>query len=418
MQLCIFEDKHCMNFEPIAYSRPVFDLVCGINTLKEKILREYPKIKYNLICRDYLAPVVRYQNPGINVNFLEDDSYLFINGSVISSDELRKKVPLKHKNDMVYKSGDTVIAAFITVETFAKIKSFITGPLDGSVFDGIPVKDLQVKLASYVWDLINANGEEIKNDFAYLSAGVKGKKRINGKLCEGVHLAGKKNILIDKGAEIKPGAVIDATAGPVYIAKNSVVYHNAVIIGPAFIGQNSQVKSGAYLHDNISVCETCKIGGEVEDSVFLPFSNKQHAGFIGHAYIGSWVNLGADTNCSDLKNNYGSITAFVNGKSVNTGSQFLGLIMGDHSKSAINTMFNTGTNVGFSSNIFGEGFPEKFVPSFSWNGNRTSEIYKLDKALETAKKVMCRRNKQMSEEEEKLFSHIFEITKDERRIRE
>lgn len=418
MQLCIFEDTDCMNFEPLAYSRPVFDLVCGINTLKEKILRDFPKIKYNLLCRSYIAPVVKQQNPGVNVNLLSDDSYLFINGSVISSNELRKKIPLKNKNDIVYKSGDKVIAAFITGETYSKIKTLITGTLDGSVFDGMPVKELKIKHASYIWDLINANGEGIKNDFNYISAENKGKKKLTGKLCEGVHLVARKNIIIESGAEIKHGAVIDASGGPVYIAKNSVVYHNAVIIGPAFIGPNSQVKSGAYIHDNVSICGTCKIGGEVEDTVFLPFSNKQHSGFIGHAYIGSWVNLGADTNCSDLKNNYGMITAYVNGKSVNTGSQFLGLIMGDHSKSAINTMFNTGTNVGFSSNIFSSGFPEKFIPSFSWTGDNNSQVYKLNKALDTAKKVMGRRNKQMSEEEEKLFTYIFEMTKDERRIRE
>lgn len=418
MQLCIFEDQDCMNFEPVVFSRPVYDLVCGINTLKEKILRVYPKIKHSLFCRDYLAPVVRLQNPGVKINTMYDDSCLFINGAVIASSVFRKSIPLKHKTDVVYKNGNKIIAAFVSKVTLTKIKTDIKDKIENSIFDGFPVEYVDVKYASYLWDLININGEELKNDFIQISAGIKGKKKIIGRLRSGVHLVAKKNIIIERDAEIKPGAVIDASNGPVYIGKGAEVHANAVIEGPASIGRNSRIKSGAYIHDNVSIGETCKIGGEVEDAVFLSFSNKQHSGFIGHAYIGSWVNLGADTNCSDLKNNYGSIKAYVNGKLTDTGTQFLGLIMGDHSKSAINTMFNTGTNAGFSSNIFGAGFPDKYIPSFSWGGDSGFKTYEPDKALEVAKKVMTRRNKIMQEEEEELFVNIYEMTKAERSKRD
>ncbi len=407
-----------MNFEPLAYSRPVFDLACGINTLKEKILRHYPKIKYSLFCRSYIAPVLKLQNPEINVNVLEDDSCLFINASVIATAEFRKAIPLKHKTDVVYKSGEKIIAAFISANTLEKIKTGIKDIIEFSLFEGLPVEYREIKHASYIWDIINNIGEEIKSDFAYISSGIKSKKKINGKVHSGAHLVAKKNIIVEKDAQIMPGAVIDASNGPVFIGKNAIVCANSVIEGPACIGRNSRIKSGAYIHDNVSIGETCKIGGEVEDSVFLSYSNKQHSGFIGHAYIGSWVNLGADTNCSDLKNNYGIIKTYVNGKMTDTGSQFLGLIMGDHSKSAINTMFNTGTNAGYSTNIFGSGFPDKFIPSFSWGGIGTPATYELDKALDVAKKIMARRNKIMQKEEEDLFVTIFEMTKAERSKRD
>ena len=199
--------------------------------------------------------------------------------------------------------------------------------------------------------------------------------------------------------------------------KSATVFPNAVVEGPVFLGEKAQIKSCARIYENVSIGKVSKVGGEVEDSIILPYSNKQHSGFIGHAYLGNWVNLGADTNCSDLKNNYGTVKAYVNGEVVNSGSQFLGVIMGDHSKTAINTMFNTGTTVGFSCNIFGAGFPDKYIPSFSWGGSDAVTTYDIERSIETAKRVMQRRSKDMHESEEKLFRKIFDLTKKERRKR-
>lgn len=416
MQLCIFEDTSYANLEPLILSRPVFDLVCGMNTLKEKILRAYPKINYSLLCRNYIAPVLKLQNPNIDINNIKDKECLFINGSIIAPANINKIFPFKYDGNIVFKNKDKIIAAYISGNLLNQIKENLNRPLTPELFDGIDVKHAEIKFVTYLWDLINFNGEEIKNDFNFLSATLKDKK-ITGKINKGAFLIERKNILINEGAEIKQGAVIDASKGPVIIGKNSNVSYNSVIEGPVYIGEKSQIKSGANIHDSVSICSMCKIGGEVEDSIFLPFANKQHDGFIGHSYIGSWVNLGAGTNCSDLKNNYGNVKAYSNGKLLNSGSQFLGLLMGDHSKSAINTMFNTGTNVGFSSNVFGVGFPEKFIPSFSWGGGRTSTIYQLEEAINVAKKVMLRRNIQMTEEEINLFTYIFKLTEDERRLK-
>ena len=206
-----------------------------------------------------------------------------------------------------------------------------------------------------------------------------------------VHIIKKENVFVGKNVTIKPGVVLDATGGPIIIADNAFIYPNAVIEGPVYIGESSKIKSGATIYENVTIGNVCKVGGEVEESIFMDYSNKQHAGFIGHAYVGSWVNLGADTNNSDLKNNYSKIRIKLSNKEIDSGSQFLGLMIGDHSKSSINTMFNTGTVVGFSSNIFGIGFPEKYVPSFTWGGDKSSTVYDLNKAMETAKIVMNRR---------------------------
>jgi UDP-N-acetylglucosamine diphosphorylase/glucosamine-1-phosphate N-acetyltransferase len=169
----------------------------------------------------------------------------------------------------------------------------------------------------------------------------------------------------------------------------------------------------------VSIGKVCKVGGEVEDMIMMDYSNKQHAGFIGHSYLGSWVNLGADTNCSDLKNNYSQVKIKLSSGEVDTGMQFLGVLVGDHTKTAINTMFNTGTVAGFSSNIFGAGFPDKYIPSFSWGGSDAGFIeYDPEKSIKTAKIVTARRNVPFTASDEKLFKNIFEMTRKERMNKE
>ena len=219
---------------------------------------------------------------------------------------------------------------------------------------------------------------------------------------------------IGKNVEIKPGVVLDASTGPIFIEKNVTIFPNAVIQGPFYIGQSSKIKSSATIYPNVSIGNVCKVGGEVEDTIIHSYTNKQHSGFLGHSYLGSWINLGADTNNSDLQNNYGSIKVQINGRHIDSGKQFVGLMMGDHSKTAINTMFNTGTVVGFSSNVFGAGFPPKYIPSFGWGGSESMKEYKLVKALETAKAVFVRRNRNFSAEDENLFEYIFNLTKEDR----
>jgi len=415
MQLCVFEDKKATNFLPITYSRPVYDLICGYTSLKDKILRIFPSFKYSLHCRAYLKNVVSQYNPGIQVNSFEGDEILFINGRALIDDSLTKILKKKREN-VVFVSGDTVVAVHLSGSKLESLKNNINDFIDIENFEGITVEEIRTKTFNYIWDLINYNNEELNNEFEFQfnKRKKKSQKKISGKIYEGVYLVGKKEIIIEKGTVVKPGVVIDASKGSVYIDKNVEIFPNAVIEGPAYIGESSKIKSAATIYENVSIGRVCKVGGEVEGSIIMPYSNKQHAGFLGHTYLGSWVNLGADTNNSDLKNNYSTVKIYINGKMVDSGSQFMGLIMGDHSKSAINTMFNTGAIIGFSCNIFGAGFPDKFVPYFTWGGIGKSKVYDVFKSIETATTAMSRRNIIMSEDEKKLFQKIFELTALER----
>jgi UDP-N-acetylglucosamine diphosphorylase/glucosamine-1-phosphate N-acetyltransferase len=321
---------------------------------------------------------------------------------------------LKQKEDLIFTSKGNVVAAKLTAKNLNAITSHLDDALNFDSLSNVKSIEVDVLLAEYIWDLLRFNKDEIENDFAVLYDEKKksGEEKIKGKVYNGVHLLSPDNIIIEEGAIIKPGCVIDASAGPVIIDKNVYLYPNVVIEGPVYIGEDSKIKAGAFIYDAVSIGKVCKIGGEVEASIIMPYSNKQHAGFLGHAYLGSWCNLGADTNNSDLKNNYSNVKINLNGREIDSGMQFLGLIMGDHSKTAINTMFNTGTVVGFFCNIFDSGFPPKNIPSFSWGGSQSITTYDLNKSIEVAKKVYERRSKEFSIEEEKLFAVIFNQTVD------
>lgn len=412
MQICIFEDDKYPNFYPLSYSRPVYDLVCGVRTLKEKILADFAGEEFSLHCRKYLESLTKSNNTGYAVNEIIEDRCLFINGRVLNNGEMKKLFNEANKNDCIYKNGEEIIAAKLSGDNLEKIKNGISDVLNFEDLSDLSVLNIEVKTVKYLWDLISENGEQLSFDIEFITW--QNKSYITPKGFTAVNFVNPEQISVGKEVNIKPGVVIDATHGPVLIDDNAFIFPNAVIEGPVYIGKNSKIKIGATIYENVSIGNVCKIGGEVEDAIILPYSNKQHSGFIGHAYLGSWVNLGADTNCSDLKNNYSTVRVILNGKSVDTGLQFLGLMIGDHSKSAINTMFNTGTIVGFAPNIFGDGFPDKYIPSFSWGGSDNISTYDLIKGIETAKIVMKRRDIDFSTEDEKLFRYIFDLTASER----
>ena len=415
MQICIFEDVNYSNFEPMVFSRPVYDLLCGIDTLKEKIIRGYGDVKVSLHCRPYLTEIVQHQNPNYPVNRIEDNECLFINGRLIAPENLSELLPLLPAEDKVFVNEETVIAAYLSGTNLQHKINYLKDLFSVNDFNGLPIKILDLKCANYLWDIINHNGKQIIEDFNYFKNIFR--ENFVEKINSSVHIINKENIFAGKDVTVKPGVVLDASNGPIIIDDNVFIYPNAVIEGPCSIGKSSRIKSSASIYENVSIGKVCKVGGEVEQSVFMDYSNKQHAGFIGHSYIGSWVNLGADTNNSDLKNNYSKIRIKLSGKEVNTGSQFLGLMIGDHSKSAINTMFNTGTVVGFSCNIFASGFPEKYIPSFTWGGDESSTVYDIKKAIETAKIVTSRRKIDFEKKDELMFNTIFDLTKNDREKR-
>jgi len=412
MHICIFEDDKYSNFYPLTLSRPVYELVCGVRSIKEKILTEFEEADISLHCRKYLEEVTRLDNPDFEINSITGDECLFINGRIVLSSDVKKLLANISDEDIVYKNGDTVILAKLSGENLTKIKANLPDVITVDLFDGILSMKTDAKCYNYLWEMIASNGAEIESDIEQLRKTGYFTTHLDD--FTGVNFVNPDDIIIRKNVTIKPGVVIDASKGAVLIDDDAFIFPNAVIEGPAYIGKSSKIKSGATIYENVSIGSVCKIGGEVEDTIVLPYSNKQHSGFIGHAYLGSWVNLGADTNCSDLKNNYSTIKVTLNGNTIDTGSQFLGVIIGDHSKSAINTMFNTGTIVGFSCNIFGAGFPDKYIPSFSWGGSEGITTYDLSKSIQTVKVVFSRRDKKFTTEDEKLFEEIFNLTKEER----
>ena len=410
-RICLFEDQYFRRLLPLVYTRPVYDLRCGMLTLREKVGKRYPGATVQLHARGYLADLLREQNPGTTVNQVEGRGCLFLNGRLVASGELSRQIPLDGP-DALYVSGEFLLAARISGTSLDALRSRLPEFPGVSAFPGLPKTELSLKMVSYPWDLVNFNGAEIVSDFGLL-APERG-ERIRGTVYEGAHLMDPGNIVIGEGSRVKPGVVLDGETGPIWIGNNVTVFPNAVIEGPAFVGDRSMIKVGAKIYENTSIGPVCKVGGEVEGAVIHSFSNTQHDGFLGHAYLGMWVNLGADTNNSDLKNNYGNVKLVIDGETVDSGSMFMGLVMGDHSKSSINSMFNTGTVVGVSSNIFGSGFPPKAVPSFAWGGAEGLKTYELERALDVARRVMGRRKVVLSAAEEKVLRVVFDLTKKER----
>jgi len=406
LSICIFEDNFAQKLGPLSLTRPVFDLRCGMTSLLQKIVRAYPNQNLHLRCRPYLRDVVRESYPHQFVNEpVEDEACLFINGAVLFDPGLAEK--LTAEKDTVFLNNGRIVAAQLTDTNLEKVNA--SGQLDPGQWQAQHL-ELKANLITYPWDLIHQNSEEIRRDFDFLGKG----GSIEGEVSPSAVMINDEQISVGTASKIKAGAILDAENGPIAVGKNVTVMPNAVIEGPCWIGDGSTIKIGAKIYEGTSIGEVCKVGGEVEESIIHSYSNKQHDGFLGHAYLGQWVNLGADTNNSDLKNNYGSVKVYVDGEWVDSGSRFVGLFMGDHAKSGINTMFNTGTVVGAMSNIFGADFPPKFLPSFVWGGAGGLNEHELEKALATARTVMARRDVEISSAYEQLIRYIYGVTKGER----
>ncbi|MGH1363022.1 MAG: GlmU family protein [Calditrichia bacterium] len=400
MKLVLFEDNFTSDLLPLVYFRPTWELRCGARTLQQKIQRISGQSCMGY-ARDYLQQNYLEQEQRPTANNASDA--LWINARWIPSESGFAEIESLEKNEaLVYENA--LVAARVQWKT---VEPFLTAEgLDSAgLMATLRKRSGDAILFRYIWQLVHQNGNEIVRDFQREERG-----QIFGTVDEGVHILEKERVHLGNGSRLKPGVVVDAEHGPVWIEDNVTVMPNAVLEGPLYIGANSTIKIAAKIYENTTIGPWCKIGGELEESIVQGYSNKQHDGFLGHAYLGSWVNLGADTNNSDLKNNYGTITALVNGKPVETGSQFVGLIMGDHSKSAINMMFNTGTIVGVNSNIFCSGMPPKFVPSFSWGGD-TATQYGFEKAVEVAAAVMKRRKVNFTDADHAIFKWVWQSAK-------
>ena len=409
MQIALFEDRGYEYFQPLTYLRPIFDLRCGMFLLREKIERHFTSTDVSYFMRNDLKDFFLEKNPGTVVNSLTSNDHLFLNGRVLYSANFLQKLSAI-KEEKIFVQNDVIVAALIPRNQLLQIGYFPDGTLDFGSFKNIVNLEEEITVLNYPWDLIHVNSEQIAADFVHATAAKSPVKKDR----PGVFLQHAENIWISDSAKVDPTVVIDAEEGPVYIDDEAHIFPQSTIIGPAFVGKKSLIKIGAKIYEGTSIGEVCKIGGEVEESIIHSYSNKQHDGFLGHSYLGQWINLGAATNNSDLKNNYSFVRVYINGKEVDSGSTFVGLTIGDHSKSGINTMFNTGTVAGIMCNLYGADFLPKWIPSFSWGGSAGLVEHNIDKALEVAKKVMGRRKVILGKEEEKLIRKVFERTKESR----
>jgi UDP-N-acetylglucosamine diphosphorylase/glucosamine-1-phosphate N-acetyltransferase len=413
MQVCIFEDHRYRTFLPLVYFRPVYELRSGALSLRQKIEACFTRASVTLHLREDLAQSYREENPGASVNANPKGDTWFINGRLLAGPSLAKLVGTKRQDECAYVVDGDVAAAYVKAKNIAPVVRSWGEPITAQHFDVLPTKPFAGTLIKYPWDLVSRSADEIANDFRRRPKKTKAGGR--AKVYRGAELLNRKNIAIGGGSVVKPGAVLDAEHGPIILGRDVTIMPNAVIQGPAFIGDHSIVKAGAKIYHGTSVGAHCKVGGELEASIIQSYSNKQHEGFLGHSYLGSWVNIGADTNTSDLKNTYGNVRVRLGEEEIDTGLQFVGLTMGDHSKTGINMMFDTGTMAGISCNLYGPGLPPKYLPSFSWGEKNALTVYDLDKSVETARRVMARRDVKMSEVYEKLFRAVFLLTEPDRR---
>ncbi|MBU1149072.1 hypothetical protein KKI23_03200, partial [Patescibacteria group bacterium] len=370
MTILIFEDKQYRNLLPLVFSRPVYELKTGAFTVLERILNVYPKAKFSLHCRDYLANTLKQRYGDLSINKLKNDNYLFINGRVIADEKLAARIKTEGANCSWWQ-GKNLIAARVDKKLVKEID--LKREL-GTQLKKIPCKKIKVEIIDYLWDIISYHQQLLAGDIKFLLKG----KNLASKYREGVFVVGPKNIFIDRNCEIKPGVVLDASAGPIYIEEEVTIGANSVISGPVYLGYNTIINPLSRIDGHTYIGPVCKIGGEVGESVIQSYTNKQHDGHLGHSYIGSWCNLGAGSTNSDMKNNYGPVKVWTNSQMEDSKKTFLGLFMADHSKTGIGTKINTGTVIGFSSSIFGGKMTPKAIPSFSWvNLDGKSESFDL-----------------------------------------
>ncbi len=388
----LFDDDIRDHLLPLTYTKPVGNIRIGILTIKEKWERAL-KAKASHITQDYLS--AKYT---INI----EEKNLVINGSVLPSYHLNRLISQLEENEALLLNGD-LIAAYLNREQFDHLIS----NEDIDELAGFEVGDTPFLKINKVTDIFSLNAQAIESDFEILT-----KNRESEPIPNFVQAVCPENIFIEEGAEISP-CILNASTGPIYIGKNAKILDGSMLRGPIAILDNAVVKMGAKIYGGTTVGPFCKVGGEISNVVFQSYSNKGHDGYLGNSVIGEWCNLGADTNCSNLKNNYAEIKLWSYEKEgfQRTGLQFCGLIMGDHSKCGINTMYNTGTVVGVFNNLYGAGYPRNFIPSFTWGGPGSGyKTYVLDKAFDTAEKVMKRRDIELDELDKNILKHVFELS--------
>ncbi|MGM0391071.1 MAG: GlmU family protein [Bacteroidota bacterium] len=385
MNYILFDGSARRQLLPFTFTRPVADIRVGILTIREKWERLLMTTT-STITEDYLSskwPMVEMpENIMINASYLPTPEFLF-------------QIENLEANQAIF-HGEEIVAFFTLEDQEVEFDKFTQLELQGDIF--------QIK---NTWDIFSKNGEAIAADFEMIT-----KNRNSEPISTSNNVLSVENIFIEKGAKVE-FSTLNASEGPIYIGADAEVMEGCLVRGPFALCENSVLKMGSKIYGPTTVGPFSKVGGEVNNSVIFAYSNKGHDGFLGNSVIGEWCNLGADTNTSNLKNNYAEVRLwdYESEGFARTGLQFCGLMMGDHSKCGINTMFNTGTVIGVSANIFGSGFPRNFIPSFSWGGSSGMTTYKTIKAFEVAEVVMKRRNIDFTNDDKAILEQVFDETK-------
>jgi UDP-N-acetylglucosamine diphosphorylase/glucosamine-1-phosphate N-acetyltransferase len=399
MNYILFDDQDRNHLLPLTFLRPVAAIRCGILTIQEKWERHL-KSDLSWFTSEYLRKkfplVIKSQN-------------VLINGAIFPDDALMQKISeLNAGQALVSESKNDLIAIMAMDADIDRLSLNSNDFLTPELLQGFEMKVYHGEYfkISRPWHIFTLNDLAVRNDFKELTKG-----RISAPVSKTNRIAGEESIFIEHGAVVE-FSVINATTGPVYIGSNAEVMENCSIRGPFALCDSSVLKMGAKIYGPTTIGPQCKVGGEVNNSVFFGFSNKAHDGFLGNSVIAEWCNLGADTNNSNLKNTYDIVKlwSYPEQHFVSTGLQFCGLIMGDHSKSSINTMFNTGTVIGISANIFGDGFPRNFIPSFSWGGAAGMKKFNFQKAIDVATAVCSRRGVNLSETDVEIFQTLYALS--------
>ena len=424
LPIVLFEDDRVVDLGPIVHTRPAFELRCGILDLRERVEAIASAGQVYASVRAELIDITRELLPVFDGGDVE---VVAVNAQLTGSvDALARTIGSLESGSEIRVDGRLWMARLPANEIAAR-----AAHRDDDASGAPPGLDFFAR----PWDVVAANDEHLVGDAAWLATRGAPARRIVGVEFEdssprarwsaaaawigagelatafpAATLIDPERILVAEGARVRPGAVIDAEAGPVVLGPGCVVHPTAVVVGPAYVGPGSVVNPGAKLREGTSVGAFCKVGGEIEESVVHDLSNKQHDGFLGHALVGSWVNLGADTNGSDLKNNYGPVRVDLGDGPVDTGLSFVGQHLADHVKTGIDTMLTTGGVVGVAGNVFGGGFAPRFFPAFGWGGADGIREYRLEDALRTARTVMARRDVRWTPAHDDLLRAVFART--------
>jgi len=386
MNFILFDGQRRNHLLPFTFTRPVSEIRVGIMTLRER-WEAHLKVSVSSLTEEYLS---------IKYPIKLQDSNIFIDASVLPSSELLEAIEILVDGEALKSNGLVIAYSSSTAKNADELALFKAIGFNGDL--------VQI---NNTWDIFDKNAEILQFDFDFITKGRKSQP-----ISETNQLIHPERIFLEEGAKVE-FSILNATDGPIYLGRNSEIWEGSLIRGALALCNNAIIKMGGKLYGATTIGPYSKVCGEVSNSVIFGYSSKGHEGYLGNAVLGEWCNIGADSNNSNLKNNYAKVRLwdYATERFERTGLQFCGLMMGDHSKTAINTMFNTGTVIGVNSNIYVPGFPRNFVPSFSWGGATGFTAYQPAKAFDAAKVMMARRGVEFDDVETDILTHVFEITK-------